>query len=273
MSPSRILVVGSTGKTGRRIVRQLTGSGHQVRGASRRSDPPFDWTEPATWPEALRGIDAAYLSYHPDLAAPGAPDAISGLVSCAAELGVRHLVLLSGRGEQHAQHCEEIVRGSGLSHTLVRTSWFAQNFSEGHLLEPVLGGTIALPAGTVAEPFVDVDDIADVAVAALTDERHAGRLYELTGPRLLTFADAAAEMSAAAGRRIGYVAVAPEQFRATLTESVGPEYADLFTNLCTEVFDGRNASLGYGVQEALGREPRDFTDFCRTVAASGVWRP
>jgi len=271
MQQSPILVIGSTGKTGRRIVQRLSERGHAVREGARQSEPPFDWEKPSTWPEALRGVEAAYISFFPDLAVPSAPAAIEELTSCAIKAGVKRLVLLSGRGEVNAQRCENIVRDCGVSFTLIRASWFAQNFNEGHLLEPVLGGVVALPAGDVREPFVDADDIADVAAAALTDDRHAGRLYELTGPRLLSFADAAAEISKAAGRDIQYAAISLEQFRTALTEDTGPEFANLLTDLCEEVLDGRNASLGDGVQKALGRAPRDFADFCRAAAASGVW--
>lgn len=273
MQKSPILVIGSTGKIGRRIVQRLSESGHAVKEGSRQSEPPFDWDRPETWTEALRGVEAAYISYYPDLAFPGAPAKIEALTKRATEAGVKRLVLLSGRGEVNAQHCENIVRDCGLDFTLVRASWFSQNFNEGHLLGPVLDGVVALPAGDVREPFVDADDIADVAVAALTDDRHAGQLYELTGPRLLTFADAVAEISTAAGRDVQYAAISFEEFRAAMAEATGPELASMFTELCREVFDGRNASLGDGVQKALGREPRDFADFCKASAASGVWNP
>lgn len=272
MQRSTTIVIGSTGKTGRRVARLLAARGHAVRAGSRQSDPPFDWEQPSTWAGALAGVDAAYISYFPDLAAPSAPPAIEALTAAVAKAGVRHLVLLTGRGEINAQRCEEIVRESGLSHTLIRASWFNQNFSEGHLLEPVLSGVIALPAGEVSEPFVDVDDIAEVAVVALTDERHAGRLYEVTGPRLLTFAEAAAEIAKAADRPVEYAAITAEQLHAALTSAAGPEQADLFTNLCREVLDGRNSSVAHGVREVLGREPRDFTDFCQDAAAAGAWR-
>jgi uncharacterized protein YbjT (DUF2867 family) len=271
MNFSPILVIGSTGKTGRRIVQRLRDNGHTVRDGSRRSDPPFDWEDPGTWPAALDAVESVYISFFPDLAVPSAAAAIKALTTCAVTAGVKHMVLLSGRGEVNAQRCENIVRDCGVSFTLIRASWFAQNFNDGHLLEPVLSGVVALPAGDVREPFVDADDIADVAVAALTDERHAGKLYELTGPRLLSFADAAAEISKAAGRDIQYAAISSEQFRDALTEEAGPEFANMLTDLCKEVLDGRNASLGNGVQKALGREPRDFSDFCRAAAASGVW--
>lgn len=271
MQQSPILVIGSTGKTGRRIVQRLTDRGLTVRNGSRQSHPPFDWDDQSKWPEAFRGVKSAYISYFPDLAVPGAPEAIQALTECAKREGVEHLVLLSGRGEANAQRCEDIVRACGLKFTLIRASWFSQNFSEGHLLESVLQGLVAVPAGDVREPFVDVDDIADVAVASLTNDRHNGHLYELTGPRLMTFTDAAKEMTVAAGREIRYAAITSEQFREALTESVGPDFANLLTNLCNEVLDGRNATLGDGVQRALGRKPRDFSSFCRAVSATGIW--
>jgi uncharacterized protein YbjT (DUF2867 family) len=272
MNESPILVIGSTGKTGRRIVQQLNEQGIFVREASRRSQPAFDWTVPATWPAALKGVKAAYISYHPDLAAPGAPAAIQELTELAAQAGVKRLVLLSGRGEHNAQRCEAIVRQAGLEYTLIRASWFAQNFSEGALLDPLMDGAVAMPVDGVREPFVDADDIADVAVAALTEDQHVGELYEVTGPRLMTFAEAVGKIANAAGREITYQPVSLEQFHAALAQEAGPEMADLLTDLCREVFDGRNESLTDGVQRALGRPPRDFSDFVRSAAASGVWR-
>ena len=185
---------------------------------------------------------------------------------------MRRLVLLSGRGEANAQRCESIVAQSGLEYSLVRASWFAQNFSEGALLPQVLSGTIAMPAGDVREPFVDVDDIAEVAVAALGEDNHNGRLYEVTGPRLLSFAEAAAEIARATGRDIQYVPISFDELYAGMSPVVGEAMAGMFTELCREVLDGRNASTANGVREALGREPRDFADYCRAMAATGIWQ-
>ncbi len=271
MPTSPILVIGATGKTGRRIVARLRARGAPVRAGSRRAAIPFDWDRPQTWPAALAGVDAAYISYFPDLAFPGAAAKIEALTDAARAAGVRRLVLLSGRGEAHAQRCEAIVRASGLDHTLVRAAWFAQNFSEGYLVEPLLDGVIALPAGAVREPIVDADDIADVAVAALTEARHGGELYEVTGPRLLSFAEAAAELARATDRGIRYVPLTLEAFHAGMIEVAGPLVADVLTGICRETLDGRNATLGDGVQRALDRPPRDFADFCRAAAAAGVW--
>ena len=271
MKPSTILVIGATGKTGRRIAQLLSARGHKVRAGSRRGKPAFDWDDPSGWPAALEGVQAAYISFYPDLAVPSAPAAIQELCSCARAAGVEKLVLLSGRGEANAQRCEQIVSECGLSFTLLRASWFAQNFSEGHLLDPVLSGQLALPAGTVREPFVDVEDIAEVAASALSDEGHAGQLYELTGPRLLSFAEAAAEISEASGRNLQYIPVASEDYRAALSEHAGAELAEMLTELMDTVLDGRNESLGDGVQRALGRDARDFKDYCQEAAASGIW--
>lgn len=266
------LVLGSTGKTGQRVAARLAARGMEVRAGSRSGTPPFDWKQPKTWEPALHGVSAVYLTYYPDLAVPGAVEAIQALVDLAVKTGVEKMVLLSGRGEEEAQRAEQVVRESGLDWTIVRCSWFNQNFSENNLLEPVLSGDVVLPAGEVREPFVDADDIADVAVAALTEEGHIGRLYELTGPRLLTFAEAVDEIARAAGREIQYVQVSPEEYASSLTEQGVPsEFAWLIDYLFTTVLDGRNACLTDGVRQALGREPKDFSDYARETAATGVW--
>ncbi|MET8697993.1 NmrA family transcriptional regulator [Kitasatospora sp. NPDC004723] len=264
-----VLVTGGTGKTGRRVAERLTALGHTARIGSRTAPVPFDWDDDTTWDAALDGVGAAYLAYYPDLAFPGAVETVGAFARHAAKAGVDHLVLLSGRGEEAAQAAEAAVAAAGTGWTVVRCSWFAQNFSESFFLEAVLAGELALPTGTAVEPFVDADDIADVAVAALTEDGHDGEIYELTGPRLLSFADAAAELSAATGREIRFTAITVEECRAMLAALGLPgDFADLFTM----ILDGRNASLADGVRRALGREPRDFADFARDAAASGVWK-
>lgn len=267
------LVLGGTGKTGRRVAEGLADRGLPVRIGSRTADPAFDWTEPGTWAPVLRDVGSVYLSYYPDLAVPGAAAAVGEFARLAARGGVRRLVLLSGRGEEGARLAERAAQAAGIEWTILRASWFDQNFDEGHLSAAVRAGIVALPTETVAEPFVDAEDIADVAVAALTDPRHAGREYEVTGPRLLTFAEAVAEIAAATGREIRFESVSPAAYSAMLTEhGVPAEVVALLGTLFTEVLDGRNASVGDGVRRALGREPRDFADFARKAAATGVWR-
>jgi uncharacterized protein YbjT (DUF2867 family) len=273
MTAKTTLVLGGTGKTGRRIVEQLTARKVPVRIGSRSATPSFVWEERSTWPAALAGVDAIYVAYYPDLAAPGATDAIRALTELAVRCGVRRLVLLSGRGEPEAQQCEEIVKNSGLEWTVLRCSWFNQNFSENYLLEPILAGEVALPAPDVGEPFVDADDIADAAVAALTEDKHVGQLYELTGPKLLTFAEAIAQVARASNRQIRYVQIPMEDYVAALEQAQLPaEFIALIKYLFTEVLDGRNAYVTDGVQRALGRAPRDFGEYARQAAASGAWK-
>ncbi|WP_113704510.1 NmrA family NAD(P)-binding protein [Nonomuraea lactucae] len=256
------LVLGGTGKTGRRVIDRLTALGRPVRVGSRSAVPSFDWTDRDGWADALHGVDAVYITYYPDLAFPGAVGDIESFTELAVKSGVTRLVLLSGRGEPAAEACERIIQRSGIEWTVVRCGWFMQNFSEGYLRESVLDGVIALPARDVAEPFVDVDDIADVAVAALTQDGHAGKVYELTGPRLLTFADVAAELSRALGRPVSYVPLTGAEFTAAAVEQGVPEgQVALLNTLFTEVLDGRNAYVMEGVREALGRPARDFTQF------------
>ncbi|MFC8732315.1 NAD(P)H-binding protein [Luteimicrobium sp. NPDC057192] len=272
MDHTTTLVIGGTGKTGRRVVHGLTRRHHPVRIGSRTAGLPFDWDDPTTWAPALQGAHAAYITFQPDLAVPGAAAAIGELAQLAVDSGVRRLVLLSGRGEPEAEKAELALSESGADWTVLRASWFDQNFSESYLLDPVLDGRLALPAGTVPEPFVDADDIADVAVAALTERGHEGRTYELTGPRALTFADVAAEISAATGRSVDYLPLTPAEFAAELTGAGVPaEVVELLDYLFTTVLDGRNEHPADGVRQALGREPRDFADFARRTAATGVW--
>jgi uncharacterized protein YbjT (DUF2867 family) len=268
------LILGGTGKTGSRVIDRLRHRGLPVRAGSRSGDPAFDWADRSTWAPALGGTRAAYLSYYPDLAVPDAAADIAAFTELAGQAGVRRLVLLSGRGEEGAEKAEQALRESTAEWTILRCAWFDQNFTEGYLLDPVREGAVALPVGSVREPFLDVDDIADTAVAALTEDGHAGELYELTGPRLLSFADAAAEIGAAARRPVDFVTVPIEDYAAALTAAQLPADAvELISYLFTDVLDGRNASLGDGVRRALGREPRDFADWAREAAATGVWNP
>ncbi|MGH9163300.1 MAG: NmrA family transcriptional regulator [Vicinamibacteraceae bacterium] len=272
MTTGTTLVIGATGKTGRRVAERLAGRGRPVRMASRSTDPPFDWLDETSWPDVLEGVESLYVTYQPDLAVPGAPDAIRVLSRLARERGIEHLVLLSGRGELMAQQCEGIVQDSGVPWTILRCSWFSQNFSEGYFLDGVLAGHLMLPAGDVGEPFVDVDDIADVAVTALTEEGHAGQLYELTGPRLLSFPEAVAEIARATGREIRYSQVPMDGYSAELARLGTPaDLIWLITYLFTEVLDGRNAWIADGVQRALGRQARDFSDYVRETVPTRIW--
>ena len=267
------LVLGGTGKIGRRVVGRLAKRRIPVRVGSRSSETPFDWDDRSTWAPVLEGVGSAYVAHYGD-AIPGAAETLGSFADLAVKSGVPRLVLLSGRGEEEAERAERAVRDSGAELTVLRSTWFAQNFSEDYWQEQVQGGELALPAPDTPEPFVDADDIADVAVAALTDDRHIGELYELTGPRLLTFAEAVLEISRAVGREIRNVPISNEDFAAAAAaQGVPSEVVEMLSYIFGEVLDGRNARLADGVQRALGREPRDFSDYARDAAATGIWNP
>jgi uncharacterized protein YbjT (DUF2867 family) len=267
------LVLGGTGKIGRRVVERLTARGLPVRVGSRSSEPGFDWEDRSTWGPVLEGVGSAYVSHYWDVI-PGAAKTLGLFAELAVKSGVSRLVLLSGRGEQEAERGARAVRDSGAELTVLHSTWLAQNFSEDYWREHVQSNEVALPAGAVPEPFVDADDIADVAVAALTDDRHIGEVYELTGPRLLTFAQAVAEISRAVGREIRYLPVSIEEFAAAAAEQGVPsEVVEGLSLIFDEVLDGRNARLADGVQRALGRQPRDFAEYARDAAATDIWNP
>jgi uncharacterized protein YbjT (DUF2867 family) len=268
----KTLVLGGNGKTGRRVVQRLTDLGLPVRIGSRSNTPGFDWDNKENWKEVLHEIGQVYITFQPDLSIPGSVEAIQAFVNAAAKSGVKKLVLLSGRGEPEAQLCEQIVIASGMEWTVVRASWFNQNFSEGYLLDSVQAGYVALPAGDIGEPFIDTDDIADVVVAALTDDIHNGKIYEVTGPRLLTFKQAIAEIAAASGREIVFQEVSIEEYTSMLTTyEIPQDIIDFLSYLFTEVMDGRNESISHGVEEALGRKPTDFSEFAQRAAVAGIW--
>ncbi|MBC8171672.1 MAG: NAD(P)H-binding protein [Anaerolineae bacterium] len=269
---NKVFVSGGTGTTGRRIVQRLQAQNVSVRIGSRSAEPVFDWEQESTWTAALQDMDAVYIAFQPDLAVPGAVEIIQKFVDMAVKTGVQRLVLLSGRGEPEAQTCEQIVQNSGVDWTILRASWFAQNFSERFLLDSLLSGEVYLPAGDIREPFIDAEDIADVAAAALTEAGHVGQLYELTGPRLMTFAEAVAEIARATVKQIQYTQISPEDYVAALEAAQVPaDMIWLVNYLFTTVLDGRNACLTDGVQRAFHRQPRDFADYVRDTAATGVW--
>lgn len=272
MNKSPILIIGKSGKTGSRVNQRLQALGYETRAVSRSTNPSFDWENPETWRSAIKGTTSAYVTYQPDLAVPGAESTIKEFVRIAAESGLKHIVLLSGRGEDGAQRAEEVLKASGLSWNIVRASWFFQNFSESFMLEGILAGELVLPAGDTVEPFIDADDIADVVVSTLTEPDHRNRLYEVTGPRALTFAQCIQEISDALGRPVKYTSIPVDAYINALREEGVPEDLQwLLNELFTVVFDGRNCEVMSGVEEALGRPATDFKTYVQKTIESGVW--
>ena len=274
MKQPHILIIGKNGKTGERVDQRLQSMGYKTRSVSRSSKPSFDWDDSATWKAALEGTEAAYVTYQPDLAVPKAESTIREFVRVAGEAGLKHIVLLSGRGEDGAQRAENVLQSSGIEWNIVRASWFAQNFSESFMLDQILEGELVLPAGDTAEPFIDIDDIADVAVAALTRPELRNKLFEVSGPRAMTFSQCMEEISDAIGYQVKFTRVPVDAYIAALKEQGMPEDMQwLLRELFTVVFDGRNSQVMSGVEEALGRPATDFKVYVQKAIQSGVWNP
>ncbi|WP_026877907.1 NAD(P)H-binding protein [Jiangella gansuensis] len=274
MTEQQLVVLGGTGKTGRRVASRLRELGLDPRVASRSGSTRFDWTDETTWEPALKGADALYIVLDDER-----PDLTEPLVQRAVAAGVRRLVLLSARawadlGDDTMLAGERAVRSAGVNWTILRPTWFAQNFAETPFIsDAVRAGELVLPVGDGREPFVDLDDLAEVAAAALLDDRHAGQTYELSGPRALTWAEAVTEVARASGRTLRYVAVDPQQYAVHLTGRGYPaEVVAVLDPLYAHIRDGLSAHLSDGVQQALGRGPRDFATYVRDAAAAGAWR-
>lgn len=273
MNKQKILVLGSNGKTGRRVVERLEQVPNiEIRLGSRNEKIPFDWEKPETWEAVLQDIDSVYITFQPDLAIPIAEDSIENFTRLATKSGVQKIVLLSGRGEKEAQICEEIVKQNAKNWTIVQASWFNQNFSESFFLDPILAGIVALPRAEALEPFIDADDIAEVVTAALLDDKHNGQTYELTGPRLLTFKEVVNEIAEVSGRNITFQPLALDEYTQMLKEYQVPEdHIWLINYLFEQVLDGRNSSITSDIEKVLGRKAKDFSTYAKETAQTGIW--
>ena len=270
---SNILIIGGTGKTGRRVVEQLQKKGIQPRIGSRQATPSFDWDDKNTWIESLKGIEKMYITYYPDLAVPGAKEAIESLTYLAKELGVKKIVLLSGKGEVEAEACETIVKNSGVDYTIVRASWFNQNWSESFFLDPILSEEVALPMSNVLIPFVDANDIAEVAATVLLDNDYNGKTIEVTGPELITFKDIIHTISTVTNRNLTFHEITLEQYIESMRQMQLPEdviwlIEYLFSNVLT---NPNNQKISNDIEQVLGRKARTFLEYARETAETEVW--
>lgn len=268
-----ILVIGGTGKTGKRVAKNLIALGQNVKLGGRKTETKFDWEDTSTFAPALKGIDRAYIVYYPDLAIPGAKEAISLLSQAAREAQLEKVVLLSGKGEKEAEACEQIIANSGVNFTIVRASWFNQNFSESVFLEPVQSGQVALPMPEARIPFVDANDLAEVATKVLLDDSYNGRTLEITGPEKLNFGELINEISNATGRKIQYIPISMEAFAEGMKQAGLPHsYIWLFSYLFKEVLAvEENQYISTDIEEVLGRKATSFSAFAQKVASSGIW--
>lgn len=262
------LLIGGTGKTGRRLANQLSDLGHTVHVASRNSSLTFQWEDQSTWKSVLDGVDAVYVAHH-DITHPDAGNQLAAFSQLALSCGIRRQVLLSGRAdERFLAGAESGIKAVNADWTILRPAWFMQNFSEMFFYEAVLAGNIVVPVGAATEPFIDVEDVASVAMKALLQDGHARRTYELTGPRLISFAEAASELTKATGRKIIFTPITMDDYRASLkADGLPEEYGDLYSGIA----DGKLAFVTDDVERILGRPARSFGEFAEKAAATGIW--
>ncbi|WP_432093238.1 NAD(P)H-binding protein [Streptomyces sp. bgisy100] len=271
MTEHPILVLGATGSTGRRVTARLRAAGQPVRAASRSSGTPFDWTDPGTWKPVVAGARRMYLM---------APDGVpvdASFVACAVDEGVERIVLLSSRGielmgDERLMAAERTVRESGAAWTVVRPDWFNQNFDEGFLREAVRAGEVTLPLGDVRQVFVDADDIAAVAVAALTEDGHSGQTYEVTGPRALSFAEAAETIARVSGRPVRFRGATADFIAAQEALGLSRDDAEAVAEAFAALRDAGDGRTDDAVLRVTGRPPKDFESYAAEAAAQGAWR-
>ena len=272
MKTKAIGIIGAPGKTGARVMKKLSEQGLSPRPLSRSSSIQFDWDDKSGWPNALDGLDQLYVSYFPDLAVPRATSDICQLVELAKEQNIKKIVLLSGRGEDGAQRAEQILQNSNIEWNIIRASWFMQNFSESFMLEGIQAGELVLPTPKSKEPFIDVEDIADIAVEVLKREDLNNQLFEVTGPELLSFRECIAAINDLVLEHRGFNTVDLAGYlKQAASNGLEPDFAWLINELFSNVLDGRNAYTTDTVERILGRPARCFRDYLNVTVRSGVW--
>ncbi|MGW9174447.1 SDR family oxidoreductase [Streptomyces decoyicus] len=276
-----IVVTGATGNVGRPLTRALTAAGEQVTAVSRHATAvpdgvrhvAADLAEPTGLTPALDGAKALFLLLSGDLHAPGArPAEIIGL---AAASGVRRIVLLSSQGvatrplgpsRVAMRALEDALRESGLDWAVLRPGGFASNalaWAESVRTQ----GTVAAPFGDVGVPVINPADIAEVAAACLLDDRHAGGVYELTGPEVITPRQQAEAISAALGSPVRFHELTRDEAKAAMTQFVPAELADDTLDIIGAP-NPAELRISPDVERVLGRAPRPFNDWvARNIAA------
>lgn len=274
MNTQKVVVLGGIGKTGRKVAEKLAKNGHVVRIGSRTQNPAFDWNDASNWSEVLEGMDAVYVAYQPDLAVPGALESIEKLMNEIRKSSIQKVVLLSGKGEKEAELCEQVVIHSGLDYSILRCSWFNQNFSESFFLDPIRLGQVALPKAEAKVPYVDTDDISDMAVEVIENDQHRNQLYELTGPQIYTFREVIQLISRETGREIQFTEInLPSYLDLLKSHGVPEDFVWLINYLFSTVLDAPgNEEISSDIEKVLGRKAKSLEEYVIETAKTDVWR-
>ena len=279
MTNDTILVLGGTGKTGRRVARQLRAAGADVRTAARRhADVAFDWDDPTTHDPALAGVGAVYL-VPPTLRLDYAATVVAFLDRVEAA-GARHVTLLSARGVDQAPPEVapravqlDLAARPGLTHAVLQPGWFMQNFHDVYFVPT--GGVIAAPTGDGVEAFVHADDIAEVAAATLlAPADHHGAALNLSGGEALSFADVADRVAKATGRPVRHDDLSPEAWvQRMVPTGLAVPYLELLAGLLHDVVrTGGGAAISPDVESVTGHLPRTFDEYAADPEVVAAWQ-
>lgn len=263
------LVIGATGTTGSRTAAQLTAAGHRVRAASRRATPvagaepvPFDWYDSATHAAALDGVDRVHLI--PPVGDSDPAAIMLPFLRRARTAGVHRAVLLSSsaipEGGPAVGTVHQALPGLFEQWAVLRPSWFMQNFTGTHVHARSIRdeGIIRTATGSGRVGFVDAEDIAAVAVRALTDEQAPNTDLVLTGPEALGYDDIATIITEVTGRAVVHRRLSYEEMRDRLTAQVPVEFAAILAGLDRAIAQGAEDRVTDTVQRLTGRPPRAF---------------
>lgn len=267
------LILGGTGKVGHRVARILGRDGHDVRAVGRSTPLRFDWRESQTWAPAVRDADGVFV-VGPGSATDWSP-LLATFLDTASAAGVRHAVLLSSRAVEflpdgNVARAEQALRAGRLPWTILRPTHFAQNFTEAMFI-PVDGHIVA-PVGEGAEPFIDVEDIAEVAAHALANGAAIGETLELSGPSALTFEQAAHVLSEVTGRRLTFRDQSDADHTAALRAAGTPEdYIRWRLAMLSGIRRGDDAYLSDGVAHLLHRPATDLATWAHREATQAPW--
>lgn len=268
----KILVTGATGTIGQALIKQLqTKNADFVAGVrnveeAKKKLPSvsnfveFDFSNSATYEGAVENIDSVFVLGPPIVL--NLEELVAPFLDFLKGKGINRVVYLSALGSENMKlltfhtTLTQKIKDDGFDYTILKPSFFAQNFKNYEWENITERGVVYVPAGTGKAGFVDVNDIAAVAAAALTEDGHSGKTYEITGPEILGYQDAANLLSEVMGKQIVYPNPTPEEFGATLKQAGAPDFiASYMIDVYSMILNNHVNVLSNHVEEVTGKKP------------------
>lgn len=278
-----ILVTGATGTIGSSTVKALKARGARFKVGTRSPDKLkgqgveavlFDWEKPETFGPALQGVEKVFILTP---VSDKQTEYTQALVDAAKKAGVKHIVKLSVMGADQEpgialgrlhRSSEKAIEKSGIAWTMLRPTFFMENFINFYGADPKKDSTVYAAHGDGKAVWVDGRDVGEVAAAVLTSKGHEGKVYDLTGPEALGDAEVVSILGQALGRKYSYVAVPDEAARKAMTDMQMPAWlVEGFMELNMLIKNNWVATPATGVKDVLGRPPRSFKEYAKDYAA------